>query len=48
MRKAARFPKLNVEPCGSRPVELHDIDVNTPTGECLIENLNLEMCRVTP
>lgn len=35
--------QLNVEPCGSCPVELHDIDVNTPTGECLIENLNLEM-----
>lgn len=37
------LPELNVEPCGSCPVELCDIDVHTPTGELLIDNLNLEM-----
>ena len=37
------LPELNVEPCGSCPVELHDIDVHTPTGDVLIKDLNLEM-----
>ena len=37
------LPELNVEPCGSCPVELHDIDVHTPTGEVLIDGLNFQM-----
>ncbi|MGW0160930.1 ABC transporter ATP-binding protein/permease [Mycobacterium sp. NPDC003323] len=37
------LPELNVEPCGSCPVEIRDIDVRTPAGEVLIEDLNLEM-----
>lgn len=37
------LPELNVEPCGSCPVELIDIDVHTPAGEVLIEDLNFQM-----
>ena len=37
------LPELNVEPCGSCPVEIRDVDVRTPTGEVLISDLNLEM-----
>ncbi len=37
------LPELTVQPCGSCPVELVDIDVHTPTGEVLIDDLNLQM-----
>lgn len=37
------LPELNVEPCGSCPVELIDIDVHTPAGDVLINDLNFQM-----
>ncbi|MCV7433472.1 ABC transporter ATP-binding protein/permease [Mycolicibacterium bacteremicum] len=37
------LPELTVEPCGSCPVEIQDVDVQTPSGEVLIEDLNLSM-----
>ncbi|MDO3399398.1 ABC transporter ATP-binding protein/permease [Mycolicibacterium neoaurum] len=35
--------ELTVEPCGSCPVEIRDVAVSTPTGEILVEDLNLQM-----
>ncbi|MEH3128889.1 MAG: ABC transporter ATP-binding protein/permease [Mycolicibacterium neoaurum] len=35
--------ELTVEPCGSCPVEIRDVAVSTPTGEILVEELNLQM-----
>lgn len=37
------LPELTVEPCGHCTVEMTDIDVHTPTGELLIDDLNLEL-----
>ncbi|MGU3501463.1 ABC transporter ATP-binding protein/permease [Mycobacterium sp. C31M] len=37
------LPELNVEPCGDCPVEIRNVDVRTPTGELLVDDLNLEM-----
>ena len=37
------LPELTVEPCRHCTVEMKDIDVHTPAGELLIDDLNLEL-----